>query len=234
MAIIGGGQIMSIIWNYRLVHLMGRFSGGKTSMAFYMAEYFLKKGYRLVSNTACIWNDDLQYVQLNEQNMLKAVFVLDEGGLFFKTSKEVERIASYAAKMDCVYLIPSFWPPTRSAQVVTVQPIFGFRSAGIPAIVYKWRVKLGAFEEKGWFLCWWPQSVFGLYSHQDPGDSPQKIIDLLVQRTDEYLGRYGHDHGLSAVEGEETDSLMLDAANTFAEAADAIQALPVRKAGRRR
>jgi hypothetical protein len=64
---------------------------------------------------------------------------MDEAGLALK-ARQVG-MAAYA-KMDCIYLFPSFFPPIRAAQVVTVQPIFSFVQIGLPVIVYRWRVKI--------------------------------------------------------------------------------------------
>ena len=76
--------------------------------------------------------EHLEDVQLMEDDMLRTVFVLDEGGLWFKTNDMIEEIAAYAAKMDCVYIIPSYWAPTRAAQKVVVQPV-QYRYGAIPS-----------------------------------------------------------------------------------------------------
>ena len=83
--------------------------------------------------------------------MLNAVVVMDEAGLALKATRQVEAMAAYAAKMDCIYLFPSFFPPIRAAQVVTVQPVFSFVQIGLPVIVYRWRVKIGSFDDRGTF-----------------------------------------------------------------------------------
>ncbi len=232
---INGGQIFPIIQSYRLVWIAGRFSGGKTSFSYKVAERFLKNGqYRLISNTNCIWNDDPNDVQLMDDGMLHAVIVLDEGGQWFKSSKEIERIAAYAAKMDCIYIIPSFWPPNRSAQVVTIQPLFNFISAGIPAIVYSWSVSLGSFKDKGWFAWVYPQSIYGVYSRQDPGDSPETIISFLTQRTEEYIQSRGRNHGLQPMGETSAADLIFEASNTLVQAADSFSALSVGKSKSKR
>jgi hypothetical protein len=235
MPLINGGQILPIVQSYRLVWIAGKFSGGKTSFSYYLAKQFLEReNYRLVSNTKCIWNDELDQVQLCEDDMLHAVVVLDEGGQWFKSSKEIERVAAYAAKMDCIYIIPSFWPPNRAAQVVTIQPLFSFQSAGIPAIAYSWSVSLGAFKEKGWFVWLYPQELYGIYSRQDPGDSPEAIVSFLIERTTQFIQSKGRDHGLSTLETTSEADLIHEAANTMVQAADAIASVSVRSSKSRR
>ena len=120
MGLIGAVQFPRTVESYRLLRIAGKFGGGKMSLAFYMSEPWLKRGYRLITNGKCVWADSMDGMGfVDEDGHLKAIAVFDEGGLEFKASKQVETIAAYAAKMDAIYLLPSFWPPVRRAQVVT-------------------------------------------------------------------------------------------------------------------
>lgn len=234
MGLINAGTFISVVNNYRLLWIAGRFGGGKTSLAFMMAQEWLKKGYRLVTNGRCIWSDkldDLEFV--DEFGHLKLIVVLDEGGLEFKGTRQVEAIASYAAKMDVIYILPSFWPPVRSAQVVIAQPLFGFTRIGVPLIIYKWRVKLGGFDDGGYFGWWLPSEIYGVYSRQDPGDLAEDIIDFLVEKAEKFRGLYGRKNRLRQVEVSSED-LIADAASTFAGAIDdASESLSISKRKRR-
>lgn len=234
MGLIGAGTFISVVHNYRLLWISGRFGGGKTSLGYYMASEWLKKGYRLITNGRCIWADDMEKIDfVDDFGHLKAVIVLDEGGLEFKASKQVEQIAAYASKMDCIYILPSFWPPVKAAQVVTCQPLFGFLLIGLPLIVYKWQVNLGGFKDAGHFFWWKPKEIYGVYSRQDPGDVAQDIIAYLVRKSEEFREIYGRaGKRLSALDVSETD-ILRDVASEFGEAADAIS-LSQRERGRRR
>jgi hypothetical protein len=235
MGLLNGGSIMSIVSGYRLVWVGGRFGGHKTSFAYYLAKQYLAQGYRLISNTKCIWNDDMENVELLPgSNHLKAVIVLDEGGLEFKATKQVEMIAAYANKMDCIYIIPSFWPPNRGAQVVTIQPLFNLKSAGVPAVFYIWRVKLGDFKDKGYFIWTNPNEIYGTYSRQDPGAEASDIVEFLVGRTEGYRARHGYAANKLSTVGVSEIDLLQEAANTMAAAADNFETFSGRKNGRRR
>lgn len=188
---IQADNIMSILEMYRLIWISGRFGGHKTALSFKIAQIFLERGYNLITNTRTIWADDIKEIKLNEHNQLKSVILLDEGGMYFKASRQIEQIAGYAAKMDCIYIIPSFWPPAKAAQIINIQPVISLKAAGIPLILYKWRVDLGQTKERGMFGWWNPQETYGVYSRQDPGCEPEDIIDFLVQKSDEYRTAYG-------------------------------------------
>lgn len=234
--LLGADQILKIIHNYRLVWIAGRFSGGKTSLAMRLAQEFLEHEYRLITNNKNVWNDDLETIEFIN-GMLKSVVIIDEGGIHVKASKQVEQMAAFAAKMDCVYLFPSFFPPVRAAQVVVIQPLFNFKQIGLPLVIYQWRVKLVGFEDKGSFAWLFPQEIYGIYSRQDPGLEPEEIIAFMVDKTQAFIqshtGRTSH--SLSGLEeGLSEADLLRDAVETFAQAADSLSSLPVGSAKRGR
>lgn len=222
-----------IISSYRILWIGGRVGGHKTSLAYAIAERYLKEGYRLITNNMSVWADDLEKCTLDENGHLRAVVLLDEGGLYFKSSKQIELIASYPAKMDVIYIIPSFWPPAQRAQILTCQPLFNLKAAGLPVVVYRWRVKIGAFEDKGLFAWLFPSSVYGIYSRQDPGDTAEKIISFLVNRTSEYRAMYGRNNSVSELVTVTEIDQFQDAVQSLAEAVESYASIPVRK-GRRR
>lgn len=241
MGLIGADMILQAIQAYRLVWISGRFGGGKTSIAYMFAKQFLERGYRLITNNHCIWADDMKETQLlQDTNHLHAVIILDEGGQYFKASKQIEMIASYAAKMDCIYLIPSFFPPVRTAQVVTIQPLWNIRGTGVPLTIYRWSVKIGNFSDKGHFAWLFPEEVYGVYSRQDPGTRGDEVVSFLIQRSEEFREAYGRaqgeaggEHPIFTLETTPED-LLADAAANFAEAADTMASVPAGKRRRRR
>jgi hypothetical protein len=235
--LLGADQFIDIVRDYRLVWIRGRYSGFKTSFAVYLAETYLKKGYRLISNARTVWNDTLEDVQLLENGMLRAVMLLDEGGLYFKAGKQLEEIAAYSAKMDCIYIFPSFFPPVKAAQVVTVQPVYSYRRIGIPLVKYEWNVRLGNFNESGKFFWLFPQEIYGLYSRQDPGANPDAIKGHLVAMVEQFKEKYGHGggDGIREMESEiSTTDILSDVAQSFSETADRWETLSTREAKRRR
>lgn len=245
----GGSQVLGLIQEYRLCWICGRFSGGKTSLAYRLAYDWLRRGYRLVTTNASVWGEPYENVKLQgDPPKLRAVVILDEGGLYFKASAQIEQVAAFAAKMDCIYLIPSFFPPSKAAQVVTVQPVFGFRAAGIPLIVYTWRTKLGAFDDRGYFIWWRPSEIYGVYSRQDPGAQPDEIVEWLIDKSEEYQAwfraKYDRKERKNTIRGVDVTwgasgssglDIIADAASAFADAADTISVnASISRRGRRR
>lgn len=224
MGLIGAGPFLAAVQNYRLCWISGRFGGGKTSLAFYIAgTVWAAKGYRIITNSKSIWADDFKELDfVDRDGHLKAVVLLDEGGLEFKASRQVEQIAAYARKMDCIYILPSFWPPVKRAQVLTCQPVFSFMAIGVPLIVYKWTVSLGSFKDGGTFFWLNPSEVYGIYSSQDPGDVAEDIVVYLADKAEAYRRLHGRTgKRLSEMDVTESD-IISDAAAEFSEAAAAI------------
>jgi len=246
MGLINGNQIVELVRAYRLCWISGKYSGGKTSFAFYLAKKYLREGYRLLTNNQCIWNDPIKELELfpadhpKHANLLRAVVILDEGGLYFESGKQVKQIAAYSAKMDCIYIIPSFFPPAPQVQVLTIQPIFGFQSAGLPIIVYQWKVRINQFKDGGWFAWVLPQEIYGVYSRQDPGADPERLVEFLTRRVRDFRARMGHGSQgnrdtFSALGAQVSEAdLLRDAVQAITETSHTIEAVSARSSKSRR
>ena len=220
MPFINAGPLFGIIQSYRLCWIGGRPGGHKTSFSYALAEQFLKQGYHLVSNNRSVWADNIDDISLNEEGLLKTVCIVDEGGRYFKSSRQIEAVLSYPAKMDVIILIPSFWPPVRTAQVITVQPLFSLKSAGLPVIFYKWHVHIGDWRDNGSFIWINPAEIYGIYSRRDPGDTADRIVEWLIDKTSEFEQREGRNttNRLPGMEEATTAELIADSASQMAEA----------------
>lgn len=230
---INATPIFSILDMYRLIWISGRVAGHKTALAYRIAQDYLDKGYRLISNNKSIWADDMDDVKLVDGH-LKAVILMDEGGLYFKSGRQVEQIASYLAKMDMIIIFPSFWPPARVAQIVNIQPVISLKPSGLPVIIYKWSVNIGSFKDKGMFAWINPQEIYGIYSRQDPGADADKIIDFLISKTNEFRRYFGHADKVSILEEVSEADTFAEAAQVIEQSADELAAVFTRTNKRRR
>lgn len=193
MPLLGAETLYGLVEGYRLCWIGGRFSGGKTSLAFLLSRYWLERGYRLVTNARTVWADDPSVVSLRPSGHLDAILLLDEGGLWLKSNRVVEGVAAYAAKMRLIVLIPSFFPPAPRFRVLTIQPLFTFRHLKIPLTVYRWRIAAGSYTNSGHFLWIFPgrDGIYGIYSRQDPGEDPLDIVAWMEDRLNEFRAYHG-------------------------------------------
>lgn len=189
MPLLNAERVYALAEAYRLVWIGGRFGGGKTSLAFKLAEHWLRKGYKLAANVKSVWNDPPSSITPDDFGKLRLVTIIDEGGTFMKSTAQVEAIAAYAAKMDVIYILPSFYPPPRRWQVLNIYVWFTLKHVGIPITFYKYLVKAGAFKDTGTFAWWRPSEIWGVYSRQDPGDP--EILDWLSQHVERFQALHG-------------------------------------------
>lgn len=231
--LINAEPVLSAIDGYRLVWIAGRVGGHKTSLAYMIAKRYLERGYRLITNTKCVWSDNIENLTLDENGQLKAVVVFDEGGLYFSSPAQVKTIAAYLAKMDIVVIMPSFWAPSTAAQVITIQPLWNLKATGLPFVLYRWQVKIQSFKDKGYFGWVYPNEIYGLYSRQDPGDDPAALVKFLTKQTTEYRKFHGYSKNNIPVMEETESDLLLEVAAQFQEAAGSIEAVSKRKSRRR-
>jgi len=221
MGLINAGSILAMNQNYRMVWVSGRFSGGKTSLAFEVARNFGDMGYRIITNTKSVWADRPDECLLDKDGHLKAIVILDEGGTEFKTNSQVEQISAYSAKMDIIFLVPSFFPPARKFQVLEIQPVWNLKPIGIPYIHYRWSVAVGNFKDQGSFGWFFPQSIWGIYSRQDPGAFTDEIVHLLIKRKNEFRQLHGKTRGIDSIPGMERSGL--EGAELFSDAIEGLE-----------
>jgi hypothetical protein len=234
--LINASVFIGTVESYRLLWLTGRYSGGKTSFAYRLAREFLEKGYRLVSNNRNVWSDNFQDVKICDDGMLHCVYIIDEGGEYFEENRQIKTMCRNAAKMDCIYLIPSFFPPARAAQVIICQPMFHFKQIGLPLYVYRWKVRHGAFSDMGIFFWLYPQEVYGIYSRQDPGGGSEELVNFAIERCEDFAKFYGRTTKRNAVQEVEDGgfSVFGDAVQAFSSDLEQFETVLNRKSKKRR
>lgn len=187
MPIFGGESFFGLLETFRVLTFDGRYGGGKTSLAFYCAEYLLKTGrFRyLLSNTPSVWTDNPNDVVLRpdeegQPTFLDAVIILDETGLFLSMSVESKQFLAFLRKGNVVLLCPSVEDVARNLKSVTVQRLMNLQIVGLPAWVYSYKVRRGMQKDVAKFVWWHPEEIFGIY---DSGAFPvddNGLGDLLM------------------------------------------------------
>lgn len=177
--LVGAAGFVQALREIRVVHIAGRFGGGKTSMAFMLATIFAERyGYSVVSNVASPIADDWETIVYRPYEGCRAFVIVDEGGLWLQDAASCQAVAAYAAKLDCVFVIPSRVEPHRSFSALWLQPVWGLYGVLIPYLHYRWGVALGKQRSQGAFGWWRSSEVHGLYSRNDPG-SDAGLLDLV-------------------------------------------------------
>lgn len=223
--IIMDGGFFTELEDERIVSITGRLGSGKTLLAMTIAERFLKRGYRLVTNVSTVWKDDYGKVTMDETGSVKAVILIDEGGLYIRTMDTVGALVAFARKIDSYVLVSGRREPHEEMMNLSVFPWFDFkRNLGLPIRTWKW-VQRGSKKMYGgliWEMGW--TGYYGVYNTVDPGDNPRKLKETVEAWAGDLFRLYGHDeYELSDLERGGRDDVLIEAANSQARAAQEIR-----------
>ncbi len=224
----------------RILAITGRLSSGKSLLAIELAERYLKRGYKLVSQMTCAWNDEPETVEADELGRRHVVAIVDEGGLYFRTSKSSNSVSSFAAKMDSYIIFSGRKLPHESLCSLTCQVWFDFwKNFLIPVKLWRYDVENGRkayhgfFWQTGWWVYW------GIYDTLDPGDFPETIVTYFKRWAEVLFEKYGRKYQVSDVEtgGREDGSELVEFSNDLSQSvrvfSDAAKAVSKSKTGRR-
>ena len=151
---------LRMVANYRVVWLSGRFGGGKTSLAVWLAAWLVKNSYarQLVSNIPIIGRSHPPPVPVNN-----SVILLDESWMYVDSWTDVKAYAAFLRKANLYLLLPSVWPPHHRLRMLECHRVFNGFVLGLPFWVYRWSLSMASIAEKGYFMLWNPQRCFNLY-----------------------------------------------------------------------
>lgn len=163
--LLGAESTLGYLQTYRIVHVGGRYGGGKTALAFKLAGELLDRGFSryLVSNVRSVWEDTPADVVLRDGSYADAVVVLDEGGLFLKSSFDAEKFLAFLRKLNIVLIIPSVLPPSSRVRMLSIQRTMNLQTVGLPLWLYTTTLYYGHVKENSKFWWWRPSEIYGIY-----------------------------------------------------------------------
>lgn len=175
--LINSTTLLAYVNVYRVAWFMGRYGGGKTSLAFRIAgELCEKYGYRyVISNVKSVWNTDPADVVLRQNKWVDAVIVLDEGGLFLENSFDAKKFLAFLRKLNIVLLVPSVLPPSPKMRFLSIQRMLNLNLLGLPIWTYMFNLTYGNIKENGSFFWRNPHEIYGIY---DTNGFPEDDVGL--------------------------------------------------------
>jgi len=137
---------LRMVANHRVVWLSGRFGGGKTSLAVWIAAWLVRNRYaaRLVSNIPIVGRVDPPPVPIND-----SVILLDESWMYVDSWSDVKAYAAFLRKANLYLLLPSVWPPHSRLRILECHRVFNGVAIGLPFWVYRWSLGMASISEKG-------------------------------------------------------------------------------------
>jgi len=235
MAILWDDGFFAELDDNRTLVITGRLSSGKTLLAVELAERYLKKGYKLISQIACVWNDEIESVTADSSGRYRAVAIIDEGGLYFRTQKSASSVSSFAAKVDTYLIFSGKKLPHADLCTLTCQVWFDAQKwFYLPFKVWRYEVHNGSKAYHGHFLQtgWW--MYYGIYDTVDPGDNPAYIVEWFKKATTDFFARYSRTYKVQDVEtggGDDNSEFSNEFASSVRSLQDAAQTLSKFKKG---
>ena len=137
MFLLNGTVFLRNLIGTRVLWLSGRYGGGKTLLAFALADWLIGNGY--CKN--CLSNIDHELPRLEAgERPWNTVIVFDESWILLDArdwDREVGRVfGAFLRKQNLYLLLPSVFPVDVRFRHFFVQRTVNFASLGIPAWVY--------------------------------------------------------------------------------------------------
>jgi hypothetical protein len=161
------GEFLNMLLAFRICWIDGRHGGGKTSFAVILAAWLLanKKVDLVVSNIPNNFRSE-PTIPLNN-----ACIILDEAWIYLDSRQSIFDYAAFVRKFNHFLLLPSVWEVHSKLSFFTCYRIFNGYAYGVPAWIYKWKLRRSSVKDNGWFMVINPEAVFGLYPDKFvPGD----------------------------------------------------------------
>jgi len=169
----------------RIICITGSLSGGKTRLAFDIALFYWRRGFRVFSNVPHNFN---HWMGQGDFDLFKTYVVIDEGGEYVRQAKVASLITRSAGKANYYAVFAGKRLPHKNLQDIVIRPRFDFyQNYGIPVIL--WKAKVNA-DENYKFSFWqvFPSRIHGTYSTKTSSGGIEDIFSR-ASRTVERLAQ---------------------------------------------
>lgn len=198
MTLLFSSGFFNELMENRTCYISGRKSTGKTLLSLEIAERFLRKGYRFVSNMSCVWNDDFYDENFGIDNDVFGV--VDEGGIYTRTYSTVSGFTEFSRKTRAIVIFVGRKAPHEDLCDFVVYPWWDlWKNLMIPIKVWGWEVYQRRKNYRGIILQTGWQAYYGLYSSIDPGDYPLNLLAFFEKRAQTLFDRYGRTYKVQDV-----------------------------------
>jgi hypothetical protein len=180
-----GSRLFEELDQERIICITGSLSGGKTRLAFDLALFYWRRGYRVFSNVP---HNFKNWTGVETYDLFKSYVIIDEGGEYVRSSKLASAVTRSAGKANYYAIFAGKRLPHKNLQDIVIRPRFDFwQNYGIPLIL--WRAVVNADEKyKFVFFQAFPSLVHGTYSTRTSSGAIEDISSRAL-RTVELLAK---------------------------------------------
>lgn len=188
--LFGSGSFINELMENRTCYIGGHKGTGKTLLSLEIAEHFLKKGYRFVSNMSCIWNEDYMNPNFGIDNDVFGI--VDEGGIYTRSYSTVSGFTEFSRKTRAIVIFVGRKEPHEELCDFSVYSFWDlWKNLMIPLKIWGWEMYQKRKHYRGIFLQSGWQEYYGIYSSIDPGDYPLNLLAFFEKRANDLFERYG-------------------------------------------
>ena len=237
MIVAGGSAFFAEYEASRVLCFTGSLGSGKSLMSHMIAEKYLKEGYKLITNMASVWADDILEVHPDKKGQYHCIVILDEGGIYVRTAKTVQKIHTFARKLDTYLMFAGRKLPHEDLQEFTCALWFDFQKHFLlPLKVYKWEVwKSQGKRYSGYIWVTGMEKYYGVYSTLDPGDFPGSIVATFEIWTKIFFDKFGREYKIQdVVDGENQNQEIIAEFGKLSREAQRSLSVPQRKTSKGR
>lgn len=182
MPLYGAANVLDVTHLFKVCWIKGRYGGGKTILAWRLAYELYRQGKirHIVSNCRSVWADSPLDIQVAEGRYLDTAIILDEGGLFLRTGRDIDPLLAFMRKFNVILLIPSVKPPASGVRFFSIQRMYNFAGIGLPLWWYRATLRYDDQRETYNFAWWQPAEMFGIYDTSDTPVDDNGLSDWLV------------------------------------------------------
>ena len=184
---------MHLLTYYRMLHLAGRFGGGKTSLGLWLALQLVhdSRARYIASNIPLSFDAIGQYQFLQLADFRDTVIFLDEAHqkLAAGMYENARHFLAFLRHRNQFLIMPSVFKLTGQASIFRCERSFNGTALGLPVWYYNWWLDTGLGKgTQGRYAFWFPGRVFPFYDHtHDPDENEDNF----------YLYDFGGDNGES-------------------------------------
>jgi hypothetical protein len=192
-------DFFELLLAYRTLWIRGRLGGGKTLLAFAIADHLLKLGtfVNVASNVPHDYDRPVASIR-------RSVVVLDEAHQVLDSrayGKNDKSYGAYARKTDCIWLFPSVFPIDVRQRSLFVERVWAL---GDLLWIYKGGLELGyAAGEQFSFWLWRPSLYYGKYATRFIPAGDAGILELWQRTYNSMMQEQEETGGWSAFKPEE-------------------------------
>ena len=128
------------------------------------------------------------------KHMEFTLVILDEGGMFLKTTSDTDQYLAFLRKSNIYIIVPSVKEPHRDLRILSCERLFNAQKIGFKGWVYQYLLRTALVKETEKFFWPNPSEVYGIYDTDARPVDDFGISDWLIYHKEKAVEKYYGEH----------------------------------------